>query len=205
MQQWMSDYMESGLPADEMAQAAKHLESCGSCSRLLDEMRSVVSWCHRYPTLEMDPDLLERILLRTSGRPRTRSLRERLHQYFVRPLFVPRFAAGAILATLFLALTVNLLMPRLSSAWSALSPTELLRLMDRGVHELYGEGLKAYDTKNEWQARFDRFKNNTLNNLRFMMEQIEIPVEGRKKSEEPMQEKQTTPREKSSGLLLWPA
>jgi hypothetical protein len=201
----LSEYMESSLPADEMSRVKEHLESCRQCSALLDEMRSILSLCHSYPALEMDPDFLEKILLRTSGRPRTRSFRERVHQYLVRPLLTPRFAVGASLATLFLVLMVGLMIPRLSSAFSAMSAPGLLRLIDRGVQHLYGEGLRIYDKKNEWQAQFNFFKDNTLNKLRFMMEQIEVPVEGRKKSEELMQEKQRAPRDKSSSIFLWPA
>jgi hypothetical protein len=153
----------------------------------------------------MDAEFLERILLRTSGRPRTRSFRERLDRYFLRPLLTPRFAAAVGLATLFVALLFNLMMPRMSAVLSALSPPELLRLMDRGVQRLYGEGLRAYDKTNEWQAQFNFFKDNTLNKLRFMIEQIDAPVEGRKKSEDPVQEKEKAPREKSSRLMEWSA
>ena len=60
--------------------------------------------------------------------------------------------------------------------------------MDRGVQRLYGQGLKAYDKTNEWQAQFNYFKNNTVNKLRFMIERIDVPMEGRKKSEEPGQQ-----------------
>jgi len=205
IEQWLSEYLESSLPANEMSQVEEHLKVCPNCSALLAEMKSAVSWCQSYPNLEMNPDFLERILLRTSGRPRTRSFRERLDQYFIRPLLTPRFAAGASLATLFLVLMVNLMMPRLSGALSALAPGELLRMMDRGVQQLYGEGLKAYDQKAKWQAQFEFFKTNTINKLRFMIEQIDVPVEGRRKSEDPVQEKPKAPKEKSSHLLQWRA
>ncbi len=197
--------MESSLPADEMSQVKKHLDSCRHCSELYEEMRSTLSLCQNYPILDMDVDLLEKILLRTSGRPRTRSFRERLDRYFLRPLLTPKFAAGVSLATLFLVLMVNLMMPRISVVMSALSPAELLRLMDRGVQRLYGEGLRAYDKTNEWQAQFNFFKDNTLNKLRFMFEQMDVPVEGRKKSEQPAHEKEKAPKEKSSRLLSWSA
>jgi hypothetical protein len=204
IEQWLSEYMEASLPAGEMDLVTKHLEGCRNCSALLDEMRSVVASCRSYPTFEMDPDFLERILLRTSGRPRTQSFYERLNN-FINPLLSPRLAVGASLAMLFLVLMINLMMPRFPVVLSALSPSSLLQLMDRGVQQLYGQGLKAYDKKNEWQAQFKYFKNNTFNKMRFMMEQIEVPVEGRKKSEQPMQEKGDAPREKSSRFLLWPA
>jgi hypothetical protein len=204
IEQWLSEYMESSLPAEEMSQVEKHLEDCRHCSALFDEMKSVVALCNSYPTLEMNSDSLEKILLRTSGRPRTRSLREKLNLYLIRPLLTPKFAVGASLATLFLALMVNLMMPRLSVALSSLSPPELFRFIDRGVQQVYGEGLKAYNKMNEWQDQFNDFKNSATNKLRFMMEQMEVPVEGQKKSEEPVREKERAPKEKSSRLLSWP-
>jgi hypothetical protein len=203
---WLSDYMEACLPAEEANWVSKHLESCQNCSSLLEEMQSVASICHNYPSLELDPQSVERILLRTSGRPRTRSFKELLRQYIFQPLLTPKLAIGATLATLFLVLMLDLMLPKLSITISSLSPMELVRLMDRGGQQLYGEGLKAYNKKNEWQAQFNRFKNNTLNNLRSIIEQIEVPVEGRKKAEEPApRKKDSAPKEKSSRLSLWPA
>jgi hypothetical protein len=67
---------------------------------------------------------------------------------------------------------------------------------------LYGEGLKVYEKKNAWQAQLSRFKNNALNELRFIMEQMDVPVEGRKKSQEPPPPKENAPKDKSSSLLL---
>lgn len=205
IEQQLSAYMESSLPVDETSQVEEHLKSCGNCSELLNEMRSVAALCQNYPTLELDPDLLERILLRTSGRPRTLSFRERFQRYFWGPLLTPRFAAGAVLATLFLAVTLNLMMPRISAALSLLSPPEMLRIMDRGVQSLYSEGLKVYNKKNELQDQFIFFKNDTVDKMRFFFEKMEVPVEGRKESEQPGREKEQTPKGKRTQLLLWPA
>jgi hypothetical protein len=204
-EQRLSEYLESGLPAEDMRQIAAHLESCGQCTALFNEMQSTLSLCQNYPSMEMDPDFLERILLRTSGRPRTRTFRERFDQYFLRSLLTPRFAAGAVLATLFVALAVNFMAPRLSIAFSDLSPSGLFQLLDTGVQQIYGEGLRAYERVNRWQAEFNAFKNSTPNKLRHMIEQIEGPVEGRKKPEAPIQEKGKSPKETSSRLLSWPA
>jgi len=204
IEQWLSDYMEASLPAEEREHVKKHLETCPNCSALLTEMRSVFS-LRLYPALDVDPDFIEKILLRTSGRPRSRSFRERFNLYFLRPLLTPRFAVGASLAALFLVLMANLLVPRLSTAISALSPQQLLQMMDHGVSQLYGEGLRAYEKKNEWQAQFSRFKNNAWNSLRSVIEQMDGPVEGRKKSHEGEPQKESAPKEKSSGLWLLPA
>lgn len=205
IEQQLSEYIENNLPVDETNQVEEHLKSCRHCSELLNEMQSVAAICQSYPALELEPDLLERILLRTSGRPRTLSFQERFHRYFWGPLLTPRFAAGAILATLFLAVTLNLMMPRLSTALSLLSPPEMLRMMDRGVQRLYSEGLRVYNKTNELQDDFIFIKNNTVDKMRFFIERMEVPVEGRKEFEKPVREKDGTPKEKHSHLLLWPA
>jgi hypothetical protein len=202
IEQRLSEYLESTLSAEERAQVAKHLKSCPHCTALLEEMRSAVALCRKYPVLEMEPDLVEKILLRTSGRPRTRSFRERFEQYLLRPLLTPRFAVGTGLATVFLILTVHMLVPRMSVAWSHFSPPGILQLMDRGVQSLYGQGLKVYEKKNEWQAQFRYFKNTVVNKMRFMIEKMEVPVEGRKKLEDPVREREKTPRENYSRLLF---
>jgi hypothetical protein len=85
---------------------------------------------------------------------------------------------------------------------SVLSPKEMFRRMDRSVQQLYSEGLKAYDAKNEWQAKLNYYKNNVFNRLGFMIEQLDVPVEGKKKSGEPRQRQEKAPSKNSSILLL---
>jgi hypothetical protein len=202
VEQWLSEYMEATLPAEETENITKHLETCSGCSAILAEMRSAFSLCRSYPVVEMNPDFIEKVLLRTSGRPRSRSFRERFQQYFLRPLLTPRLAVGASLATLFLVLMGNLLVPRLSTAVSDLSPQGLFQMMDHGVSQLYGQGLRAYEKKNEWQAQFSRFKSNAWNSVRSVIEQMDGPVEGRKKSHESGPQKENAPKEKTSSLWL---
>jgi hypothetical protein len=205
IEQWLSDYMESSLPAGEMSMVKDHLDDCRNCSDLLDAMRSVISARDSYPAFEMDPDLLEKILLRTSGRPRTIPFRERFHHYVIRPFLTPRLAAGISLATMFLAFTTYLMLPRMSAVMSAASPSDLFQLMDRGVQKLYGEGLKAYYKKNDLQAQYTYYKNSTLNKLRFVIGQMDVPIEGQKKPEEPMRDRERPSGQKSSWTQVRPA
>ena len=201
----LSEYMESSLPANEMTDIDLHLKKCRSCSDLINEMRSLVTACQHYPSLEVDPNLLEKILLRTSGRPLTPSFREQLFQYLVRPLRNPQYAVGACLAILFVALAINLMLPRLTSKVSTVSTINLISLVDRGMQQVYSKGLKVYDKKNEWLDELAFFKTNTMNKLRFMLEQLDVPLEGRKQRIEPVPEKGPTSQEKTSRLLSWSA
>jgi hypothetical protein len=198
----LSEYLERSLPAHEMGQVAEHLQECGNCSTLIEEMRSTLVMCKSFPKIEFDPVLAERILLRTSGRPRTKTFKERFNEYILGPMLTPRFAAGTVLATLFAVLIVTLIAPRMSAVAAVLSPQEMFRRMDRGVQALYSEGLKAYDKKNEWQAQLSFIKNNVFNKLGFMIEQLDVPVEGKKKSGEPRQQQEKAPSKNSSILLL---
>ena len=198
----LSEYLERSLSANEMSEVAEHLHECAGCAGLLEEMRSAVAACRSFPKLAPDVDLIERILLRTSGRHRTKSLGERIKEYILQPMLTPRFAVGAVLSTLFVVLVVTLMAPKVTVIASFLSPTEMLHRLDRGVQAIYGEGLKAYDKKNEFQAQFKFFKNNVFNKLGFMIEQLDVPVEGKKKSGEPRQQQEKAPSKNSSILLL---
>jgi hypothetical protein len=202
IEQHLSEYQERSLPAEEMTRVAEHLQECKGCADLLEEMRSNLVACQSYPILEPDKVLIEKILLRTSGRPRTRTLAEIIREYLVRPMLTPRFAVGAVLAALFLVLVVNFMWPRVSTLASALSPRELFRSADRGVQAIYGGGLKLYDKQNEWQEQLTFFKNNLFNRLGFMIERLDVPVEGQKKQGEPQQQQEKAPGNDSSLLLL---
>ena len=202
IEQRLSEYLERALPAEEMGQVSDHLKTCRNCSGLLEEMRFALKSCATFPKIEPDLALIERILLRTSGRPRTKSAREWLDQYFLRPLLTPRFALGAVIAILFALLIGNMMLPRISAVASALAPEELFRRMDRGVQQLYGEGLKVYDKKSEWQAQLNFFKENIINRLGFMIEQLDVPVEQSKKPQDQRQQNEKAPTVKSGITLL---
>jgi hypothetical protein len=196
----LSEYVERTLSHDEMVEVAEHLLECPRCLSLMEEIASILVACQSFPSYEVDTALLDRILLRTSGRPRTRSIRERLRTYFLQPVLTPRFAAGVGLTLLTLAFLVNMMAPRMNVLASALSPRELFRQMDRGAQQLYSEGLKLYDTKNEWQAWFVFHKNIVLHKLGFMIEQMDVPIEGNKK---PAEQKQPEKAPGQRGSIVW--
>jgi hypothetical protein len=198
----LSDYIERSLPQADMLAVAEHMNACRTCAGLLEEMRSDLAACRAFPSLEPDVELIERVLLRTTGRPRTRTFKELLRQYVFGPMLTPRFAVGTGLAILFVAFVLNFMAPRLGGIATALTPREMLKSLDRGVQSVYAQGLKAYDKKNEWQAQFTFFKNNVFNRLGFMIEQLDVPQEGKKKSGKPGQQRDKAPSEKSSLLLL---
>jgi len=196
----LSEYVERTLPHEEAVQVAEHLQECPKCLALMEEIRNILVSCQAFPSYEIDAALLDRILLRTSGRPRTRPFLERFKAYFLKPALTPRFAMGAGLAVLFLALAVDMMTPRVDGLASMLSPRNLFLRMDRGVQAIYSEGLKLYNAKNEWQTQFSYFRNNVMGKLGFLIERLDVPVEGKKPGEQKPPEK--SPGKKSSVLLL---
>ena len=92
------------------------------------------------------------------------------------------------------------MLPRADSLASSLSPREIFLRLDRGVQQLYSGGLKLYNAKNEWQAKVGSFTSNAFKNLGFMIEKLDVPVEGKKKPEEQKQQDKN-PGRKSSVLL----
>jgi hypothetical protein len=175
----LSAYVERLVPEREMELVAEHLRTCTGCAVLYREMRSALAACQAFPTLDLNRTLVDKILLRTSGsgQSRKRSLRE-FWAAFWHPYLMPRFAAGALLAVLFLTLLTNVVSPNMTRLASALSPGEVFSRMDRRVQELYGEGLRAYEQKNRWQAEFLFLKDNAFNKIAFMIASFDIPVEG---------------------------
>jgi hypothetical protein len=198
-------YTDRSLPAEEMTQIVQHLHECSQCPQLLDDIGSLQAACQTFPVLDPDLELIERILLRTSGRPRTRSFGEIFMQYFLQPIMTPRFAVGASLAVLFLILAVNLMMPKATGLASALSPKEVFRQIDRVTHQVYSKGLKLYDKKNEIQAQFRFFRNNLFNQMDHQIEQLDVPVQSNDKPGEPGQQQDKKNPDKKSSLLLLPA
>jgi hypothetical protein len=196
----LSGYIERTLSHEEMVEVAEHLKECPRCLSLMEEIQSIVVTCQAFPSYDVDTALLDRIVLRTLGRPRTRTLRERLRAYFLQPILTPRFAAGVGLTLLSVALLASFITPRMNRLASAFSYRELLLQMDRGVQQIYSEGLKLYDAKNEWQAQFVFLKNSVLHRLGFMIDQIDVPIEGNKK---PAEQKQPEKAPGQKGSIVW--
>jgi hypothetical protein len=197
----LSEYMEGSLASIERDKIAEHIAKCAHCSGLLNEMQSVLAACKNFPKLKIDSNLVESILIRTTGHGRTRTLREKFQAYSFRSMLTLRFAANAAIATLLIILSIKLMMPHITTVVSAASPAEALQAMDRGVQRLYSKGIRAYNKKNEWQDQLIYFKNNLLGRLGFMYEKITVPLEGKKKSEEPWKQQEKTPKDKNSLLL----
>ena len=174
----LSDFLDQSLPVQDRTEIAEHLQACRVCADLLEGVRSAMVDCQNVRVIDPGLPLLERILLRTSGRSRTRTFREILDQYLLQPVFTLRFATGVALATLFVVLSTNFILPRTSGFVAGLSPKSVLRTVDQNVHEVYASGLRIWDRSNELQAEAGFFKDRFLNQLGLFIEELDAPFEG---------------------------
>ncbi len=173
----LSEYLEHQVPEKELEPIAEHLRRCAGCAALYEEMLSALAACRDFPALDPDPSLVDRILRSTSGQKPRKSFGE-FWAALWHPGLLPRFAAGAVLAALFATLLTSVLSPSLTDPASALSPGEVFSRMNRRIQQLYGEGLKAYEQKSRWQAKFQFFKDNAFDKITFMMARFDLPAEG---------------------------
>lgn len=173
----LSGYLEDLIPESESEPVAEHLRTCTRCTDLYEEMRLALAACQAFPVLDPDRRLVDRILRHTSGKKRWRRLGE-FWPAFWRFGLLPRFAAGAALALLLVTLLTTIVKPDPYELAAALSPGALYSHLDRRVQELYGDGLRAYEQKNRWQAEFKFMKDNAFNKVAFMIARFDMPAEG---------------------------
>ncbi len=143
IEQWLSSYLENNLSEAERQSVRDHLDSCRECSLLLGQMQTMLHVCRFFPELEPPTRLVEKILVRTTGKHRSLSWKEYLLELFMPVYSSPRFAAGACLAVVSFAIVFNALGINLGQVkWSDLTPRGVLQSVNRGVYLAYDNGMR---------------------------------------------------------------
>ena len=73
VEEHLTDYLDRSLPAGALEEIAEHFDDCPACAELAEDVRAVLVECKTLPALDPGLALVEKILLRTSGRPRQTS------------------------------------------------------------------------------------------------------------------------------------
>ena len=101
----LTDYLEKRLEPPVQSAAREHLAGCEACGRTFEQVVALHRALSDFPELKPPADLVDRILLATSGRPRG----SRLWRDTVWPTFevfmTRRFAFATILLFVFLSLS----------------------------------------------------------------------------------------------------
>lgn len=142
----LTDYVERTLdpPVHEAVQL--HLEGCRSCRQLHGEVLRLREQLESFPVARPPRELVDRILDRTSGRPRQRSWWRDLILPTVRPFLTQRYAFATLMLFVFLSLMVNLAGP---PAGAVLSPSKLAESADR----FSGHVSKTWAEFRDYQSR----------------------------------------------------
>lgn len=138
----LSDYLDRLLEAGERIGFEAHVAACARCAPLVERVADVVAGMHRLEPLEAPPQLQYKILDQTLG-PRAAKKGLRAWLGWLRPVMQPRFAYGAAMAVVTLAVVVQ----ALGIQWrrptlAHLSPVNIYRAADRGAHLIYARGAR---------------------------------------------------------------
>src|SRR5712692_2166120 len=138
----LSDYLDRLLDAAEHGAFEEHVAGCARCAPLVAYVGRLVSRMHALEPLEAPPRLVYNILDRTLG-PRTERRGWRAWLGWLRPVWQPRFAYGAVSVVV----TAIVLFQALGFEWrkpalADLNPVNIYRAVDRRAHVIYARGTK---------------------------------------------------------------
>ncbi len=142
----LTDYMERTLEEPVQEAVRKHLEGCSACQALYGEVMLLREQLQAFPEVNPPSGLVDRILVKTSGRPESRSFWRDLILPTLRPFMTQRYAFATIMLFVFLSLMVNLVGP---PAGAVLSPSRLAESADRFTGQL----AKSWAEVQDYQSR----------------------------------------------------
>lgn len=142
----LSDFMAARLQPPVMAAAQEHLGRCPQCRELMEEVARLKEQLQDFPVAQPPAELVDRILMRTTGRPEPRSFWRGMILPTLQPFLTQRYAFATVMLFIFLSLMVNVLGP---PAGAVLSPSRLVESADRFTSEITRKWAQAVD----FQAR----------------------------------------------------
>ncbi len=124
----LTDYLEQRLDSPVGQAVDVHLRECERCEALLERVVALRRELENFPELTPPADLVERILVKTTGRPKPLPLWKETILPAIRPFFTKRFTFATVLLFVFLSLMVNLVGP---PAGAVLRPGGLAESADK--------------------------------------------------------------------------
>lgn len=177
----ITDAIDGTLAAGDALAFEQHCQECASCAQLFAESRQGVAWLGFLDDEpEMAPDLMARILIRTSGTAAANTVPAPAGGVYssaklvpvwrsvapvARRLLEPRLMMTAAMAFFSIALTLNLAGVRLSDVrLSDLRPSVLGANASRQYYAVKAQGVKYYDNLRfvyEMEARVRELRRST--------------------------------------------
>jgi putative zinc finger protein len=136
----LSDFLEGALPAEQAAAISSHSAGCADCSKLIAQVRGLMSRMQTTPAVEVPAGLERRILDATLGGRTQPPALSRGWLGWLPMLWQPRFAMGVV--TVAASFLIVFHAASSDNGRSVLNPWNLLRGANRQVHLTYARGVK---------------------------------------------------------------
>jgi len=152
----LADYLDGALAAEQRAAVEAHLSGCASCSELARDAEGMVAFLDRAAEVEPPPALVHNILAATARIPSPASQTSWTERFLGRwfgVIFQPRFAMGAAMAVLSIAILARFSQAELASAgarhWNAASvnPMHVLVSAQGGLERAWDRTVKHYENQ----------------------------------------------------------
>jgi hypothetical protein len=148
----LSDYLEKTLPEEKQKAAKQHLALCHPCRRMMEDVSWTINQCKEFPALHPPPHLKTAILEKTS-------LRKPLgHASEIFPFILEwkKTPFAYALSTIVLVLLVVSLL---------FNTTNLLKGVNKQIHQLYSSGVKLYYETEKFTEEFSALKEDFPNQI----------------------------------------
>lgn len=154
----LSDYADGLLQGPLLKATAEHEASCPGCCGLLAQVTEVRAQLEDFPQVIPPAGLVDRILEKTTGKPKKRSLWQDLLLPTLGPFLSQRFALATVMLFFFLSFMVQLAGPPVRAV---LAPTQLADRADRFSSQV----------SKVW-AEVANFRESALTELGFLKEDL---------------------------------
>ena len=146
----ISEYLDDELGKVSVKEMESHLESCTSCSSLLQEVSELRDSLNEFPRIEPSEGLIRSILQKTSGASREKNgIWEPIMVWF-KPVFTPRHVFATLMILVFFSFATNMLGPEFTaSGQSGLSPAA----WGEKVNTISGEIYRKWREFNSFKQR----------------------------------------------------
>jgi predicted anti-sigma-YlaC factor YlaD len=162
----LSAYLENALDSSERFAVEAHLQSCASCSELLDGVREVIQWGREFRVPAASPWLAERIIANTP-----QVVRITWRDWLVgawKSVCEPRFAMALLTSTLVLGWMGNLAGISAPDIATLRHPIAVYHRVGGWANRIYGDAVRSYYSSPlvnaiqcQIHSRIEQFRENS--------------------------------------------